>query len=58
MGIVRKIQDQVAESGNSRIMNPEGGEDRPFLIKQTVEIIASAVRIVKDQVNKVMKMQD
>jgi hypothetical protein len=32
-------------------MNPEGGD----WIKQTVEIIASAVRIIKDQVNKVMK---
>ncbi len=46
-----KFKFRLAESGNSRIMNPEGGD----WIKQTVEIIASAVRIIKDQVNKVMK---
>jgi hypothetical protein len=45
VGRVRKIQDQVTESGNSRIMREE--RTVTFLIKQTVEIIVSAVRIIR-----------
>ncbi len=47
-----------AESGNSRIMNPPLERIDQFWIRQTEEIIASAVRKIQDQVGRVRKIQD
>ncbi len=47
-----------AESGKCRIINPLQERIDQFWIRQTEEIISTAVRIIKDQLNKDRKMQD
>ncbi len=53
-----KFKMRWAESGNSRIMNPPQERIDQFWIRQTEEIIASAVRKIQDQVGRVRKIQD
>ncbi len=57
MGRVRKIQDKVGRVRKCRVMNPPQERIDQFWIRQTEEIIASAVRKIQDQVGRVRKIQ-